>query len=606
MSRFLSARFLTVSPVAVLTRARFAAVAFSLFAVTGAPVLAASQIGVTAALRGDVVRTASFNKQAAIGQMSSGQSVFLGDDIKVGDGGRMQVMLLDETIFTLGANSVMRIDEFVYDPADDTKNTLSTSIKRGAFRFVSGQVAKRDANAMTVKLPSATIGVRGTSVAGEVDDNGAAQIILLGPAPDNSLGLPAGAINVANDAGVIDITRPGFVTEIAAISVPPAPPQQATPTQIRQLEQALSEDAVSELADGLGVPSTEIIVQAGTDSDGDGQLDNFAANENLSNAILQATGSEGGVTNDRELLTQVAETLFADEMTENTPDGADFFRGVNLGEDIGNLLAGDFKYLGPTQLSELADFGPTGRVTFSGADAKIQDMNNNDVGSFSLTQVWDFADKRVSSAIDGQFTMSAGSYGEISGSFDPSDVQYMPFDEASGGANASFSNSFSSFLMEVDGETTAQIDTSMNGMIGGGIRDSNENIIIDGTAYVYHPTGTDLNPPGSEPEPGVVQAIEQNVGDISQFVTLSDTSIDNLKASATETSSLMVSVDVTAALSNVDRKDGNSPTASVGEGFVNIRISSTDMREGIPDDERDTPLNTAEGSIFAMKRTVSE
>lgn len=108
-----------------------------------APVAAAPQIGVTAALRGDVVRTASLETGAAIGQMSSGQSVYLGDDIKVGAQGRLQVMLLDETIFTLGANAVMRIDEFVYDPNDAGRSSLSTSIKQGAFRFVSGQIGLR-------------------------------------------------------------------------------------------------------------------------------------------------------------------------------------------------------------------------------------------------------------------------------------------------------------------------------------------------------------------------------------------------------------------------------------------------------------------------------
>ena len=98
-------------------------------------------------------------------------------------------------------------------------------------------------------------------MAGEVNNDGSAQVILLGPAADNSLGLPAGAINVVNEAGGVDITRPGFVTEIAGIATAPEPPQQATPAQIRQLEQALSEDAVSELAEGLGVESTEIIVK---------------------------------------------------------------------------------------------------------------------------------------------------------------------------------------------------------------------------------------------------------------------------------------------------------------------------------------------------------
>ena len=56
-----------------------------------------------------------------------------------------------------------------------------------------------NSDAMTAKLPAANIGMRGTSVGGEVEENGTATVILLGPAPTNALGLPAGAISVAND-----------------------------------------------------------------------------------------------------------------------------------------------------------------------------------------------------------------------------------------------------------------------------------------------------------------------------------------------------------------------------------------------------------------------
>ena len=47
-------------------------------------------------------------------------------------------------------------------------------------------------------------------------------------------------------------------------------------------------------------------------------------------------------------------------------------RGANLGEDISNLLSGDFDYLGPTTFADLADFEPTGQVTFTGSGADIQ------------------------------------------------------------------------------------------------------------------------------------------------------------------------------------------------------------------------------------------
>ena len=562
----------------------------SSFCLTGL-VAANPAIGVTAALRGEVVRTASFSNTAAIGQMSSGQQVFLGDDIKVGKRGRLQVMLLDETIFTLGANSVMRIDEFVFDPTDGANNSLSTTIKQGAFRFVSGQVARNKSDAMTVKLPAATIGVRGTSVAGEVDENGAAQVILLGPAPDNSLGLPAGAINVANEAGVVDITRPGFVTEITNAALPPAPPKQATAAQIRQLEQALSEEAVSELAEGLGVESTEIVVQQGDDSDGDGQLDRFAANENLSKAILSATGEDGGVTNDAELLDQVVSTLFGDQLnTLSTDERADMVRGANLGEDAGNLLAGDFDYLGPTTLSDLASFGPNGSVTFTGSNATMTDLSDENVGTFSMTQIWDFASDSVSTSIGGNFDMSGGDLGRVVGTFDPNEVQRVRFDEARGAAMAGASISFSSF----QGNET---EASFNASVGGSVYDRNENVVIAGETYTYFPAGTELM---SAP-PGMVNAIVDSEDNVSAFATLSNTTQSALESNSNSELSFHVNINVNSFLSNVDRKDGAASTASVGEGMVDIRVMSDTMNGDEP-----TLVNKAQGSIFAMKRTVTE
>ena len=557
---------------------------------------AAQPIGVAAALRGDVVRLASLQNDAAIGQMSSGQQVFLGDDIKVGGNGRLQVMLLDETIFTLGANSVMRIDEFVYDPNAPLNNTLTTSITQGAFRFVSGQVARRGADAMTVKLPSATIGVRGTSVAGEVSETGAAQVILLGPAIDNNLGLPAGVINVTNEAGGVDITRPGFVTEIAAASIAPEPPQQATMQQIRQLEQALSEDAVSELAEGLGVESYEIVAQQGEDSDGDGQLDSFSANENLSKAILAATGSNGGVTNDAVLLDQVATTLFGDGLNDLSADArANMMRGVNLGEDIGNLLSGDFEYLGPTSLADLANFGPTGTVTFTGSGANMEDLNGQSVGSFSLTQVWDFASTEVSSAIGGNFDVTAGMLGQVTGSFDSAEIQTVSFADATGGAVVTFNSEFHS---QVDPETgNAGITNAINAQIGGDIGDRNGNITLAGQQYVYHPTGTNLAPYSGDTM--ATHAIESR---LSNFVTLDSATQSNINAMTSSSQGFMVNVMVGSFLSNVDRNDGSSPTASVGEGSVSVTISDNDFNgQGQP-----TVLNKAEGSIFAMQRTIEE
>ena len=145
----------------------------------------------------------------------------------------------------------------------------------------------------------------------------------------------------------------------------------------------------------------------------------------------------------------MAQTLFGDALeTLSGDERADMLRGANLGEDIGNLLAGDFEYLGPTTLADLADFGPTGSVTFTGSNAEMTDLNDETVGLFSLSQTWDFANDTVSSSISGNFDMSAGALGRVVGTFNPDDVQSVRFDEALGGAMVAFENNFSSYMGE--------------------------------------------------------------------------------------------------------------------------------------------------------------
>ena len=67
--------------------------------------LAAEFIGVAAALRSDVIHVAAASGGGDVGPVSSGSKIFFGDEIEVASGGRMQIMLLDETVFTLGSGA---------------------------------------------------------------------------------------------------------------------------------------------------------------------------------------------------------------------------------------------------------------------------------------------------------------------------------------------------------------------------------------------------------------------------------------------------------------------------------------------------------------------
>ncbi len=64
----------------------------------------------------------------------------------------------------------------------------SFSVVQGVFSFVSGQIAKSGSDAMSVRTPVATIGIRGTRVAGQAQAEGEVNTITLLPNDDGTVG----------------------------------------------------------------------------------------------------------------------------------------------------------------------------------------------------------------------------------------------------------------------------------------------------------------------------------------------------------------------------------------------------------------------------------
>jgi hypothetical protein len=190
------------------------------------PASGAERVGSAAAVRG-IVQLAAISGVREVGKkVASGEPIFLGDRISTGPKGRLQIMLLDETVFTIGPKAAIVIDKFVYDPSTSNGKVAATILK-GTFRFVTGKVSKRDPKNMVVKLPVGSIGVRGTIVAGRVE-GGVSTILLLGPGPRTNTGERVGRVIVGTRptggvANTVEITRPGFATTITG-DKPPTPP----------------------------------------------------------------------------------------------------------------------------------------------------------------------------------------------------------------------------------------------------------------------------------------------------------------------------------------------------------------------------------------------
>lgn len=89
---------------------------------------------------------------------------------------RAHLVFLDGTSLTVGPNSTIVIDKYVFDPGRNA-GELSLSATKGVFRFVGGAISKT--NEIKITTPSATIGIRGGIATVEVAENGGTKATFL-------------------------------------------------------------------------------------------------------------------------------------------------------------------------------------------------------------------------------------------------------------------------------------------------------------------------------------------------------------------------------------------------------------------------------------------
>ena len=100
-----------------------------------------------------------------------------GTKVITGSTGHVRMQLPDDTAFTVGPNSDVVIDKFVYDP-ESAPRTIIASMSKGVFRWVTGKVARKDPGEMKVTLPVADLGIRGTDFEVTVESDGSGVVTL--------------------------------------------------------------------------------------------------------------------------------------------------------------------------------------------------------------------------------------------------------------------------------------------------------------------------------------------------------------------------------------------------------------------------------------------
>ena len=90
-----------------------------------------------------------------------GTRVEAADIVRTGKDGGVGISFDDQSRMSLGPNSVLAIDRFVFDPTTHAGNFDST-LRKGTLSAISGKLARQSPKAMTVRTRSTILAVRGT------------------------------------------------------------------------------------------------------------------------------------------------------------------------------------------------------------------------------------------------------------------------------------------------------------------------------------------------------------------------------------------------------------------------------------------------------------
>ncbi|MEH6524818.1 MAG: FecR domain-containing protein [Sneathiella sp.] len=90
-----------------------------------------------------------------------GSAIQENDEINSAKEARVEITFSDETKLTIGGNSTLIIDRFLYDPKKSVGRILLDAAQ-GPFRFISGGIGKMKNKRAEVITSSAIIGIRGT------------------------------------------------------------------------------------------------------------------------------------------------------------------------------------------------------------------------------------------------------------------------------------------------------------------------------------------------------------------------------------------------------------------------------------------------------------
>jgi hypothetical protein len=91
------------------------------------------------------------------------------DVVVTGADGSAGITFTDNSLVSVGPNSVFAIDKYRFDTTTHA-GEFEGNLKQGRLAAVSGKMVKQSPDSMKIRTPSAIMGVRGTEFVVQVDE----------------------------------------------------------------------------------------------------------------------------------------------------------------------------------------------------------------------------------------------------------------------------------------------------------------------------------------------------------------------------------------------------------------------------------------------------
>ena len=178
-------------------------------------------------------------------ELKTGDKIYLNETIFAGLGSGTQILLLDQSTFTVGEDSEVVMDTFVFDPKTNDGKIVA-SVKQGSLKVISGLISKKNPDSLTVKVPEGTLGSRGTEFQTMVS-KGKTDTLLIGPGKNNTLGMRPGAVLVGNSLGQTLLDNPYSMTSMSKNKAP-GQAKKITKNQLKKFNKKMKALRVAKLS----------------------------------------------------------------------------------------------------------------------------------------------------------------------------------------------------------------------------------------------------------------------------------------------------------------------------------------------------------------------